>query len=67
MLNFAWGVQAPESNKSVPIFVGHGSADPLLPLPLGQSTAALLEKRGTALQLNPAYDGMGGNVQLQAT
>ena len=35
-----------ESNKATPIFIGHGSLDPVVPLHLGRAACASLEKLG---------------------
>jgi predicted esterase len=32
--------------KEVPLFLGHGTQDPLIPLPLAQSTANLHKQKG---------------------
>ena len=38
--------EAAAANKSTPIFMGHGTDDPVVPLPLAEMSRAALEKRG---------------------
>ncbi|CAL8469253.1 g8794 [Coccomyxa elongata] len=49
---------ATESCKAVRTFLGHGTADALLPLPLAQSTAALLREKGLRQVDFKTYNGM---------
>ncbi|KAK9908056.1 hypothetical protein WJX75_002248 [Coccomyxa subellipsoidea] len=50
--------QVPESSKAVKILLGHGTSDPLLPLALAQSTAALLRQKGLSRVEFKTYNGM---------
>ncbi|MFK3616215.1 alpha/beta hydrolase [Coxiella burnetii] len=38
------------ANRSIPIFIAHGSADPVLPIILGKQTAHLLKELGYAVE-----------------
>ncbi|HUI99109.1 MAG TPA: dienelactone hydrolase family protein, partial [Usitatibacter sp.] len=38
--------EASAANRATPIFMGHGTQDPVVPLPLAESSAAALKRRG---------------------
>ena len=40
-------LQAPELNQSIPFFIGHGTADPLIPVTMADATRNQLQQKGT--------------------
>jgi phospholipase/carboxylesterase len=42
--------EAHPANADVPIFMAHGTDDPIIPLALGESSADLLTRRGANLE-----------------
>lgn len=49
----------PPANLDLPIFYGHGAADPLIPAPIAVATQAVLEGRGATDVAFKMYPGMG--------
>jgi predicted esterase len=52
------GGKIPEHNTSLPIFFGHGSADPLIPPVIANATVAALESAGCRDVVFKMYPGM---------
>lgn len=44
------GAEASAANRATPIFMAHGTQDPIIPLPLAESSAAVLRARGYDLE-----------------
>lgn len=51
--------------KEMPVFLGHGTQDPLIPLPLAQSTANLLKQKGFTKLDFRTYPGVQHSIGPQ--
>ncbi len=51
-------------NQQIPIFLAHGSADPVIPLPMAHAARSLLEQQGYVLRYHE-YAGMAHSVCQQ--
>ena len=51
--------EIPAPNLQLPIFYGHGSADPLIPAVVAQATLSVLQGRGCTVVDFKMYPGMG--------
>lgn len=51
--------QIPPANLDLPVFFGHGSADPLIPAVVANATLAVLHGRGLKRVDFRMYPGMG--------
>lgn len=52
-------LQIPTANLDLPVFYGHGTADPLIPAVIASASNATLEGRGIANVEFKMYPGMG--------
>lgn len=51
--------------KDMPVFLGHGTSDPLIPLALAQSTANLLKQKGFSQLDFRAYPGVQHSISTE--
>ena len=58
-------VQVPESNRALPVFVGHGTSDTLLPSFLAQATLGILKQQGIRDAEQHIYQGLGHATNAQ--
>jgi predicted esterase len=57
--------EIPSANLNLPIFYGHGSADPLIPAPIAAASNQVLEGRGVTNVEFKMYPGMGHSTCQQ--
>ena len=57
-------VRAPKV-KDMPVFLGHGTSDPLIPLALAQSTANLLKQKGFSQLDFRTYPGVQHSISTE--
>ena len=58
-------MQVPESNRALPVFVGHGTSDTLLPSFLAQATMGILKQQGIRDAEQHTYQGLGHATNAQ--